>query len=132
MSEKPGLRAVEMKSRPAKGLMPEPISSGKRPHSIFDTLLVMPEVKELWYNGKEVKLDGLKFIGCRFDNCKLHVVSANFELHNCFIDDGTVIHYRGEIVKLIKLFNSRYPWVYESLPNFAPSRNDDGTITISS
>jgi hypothetical protein len=90
-----------------------------------------PEVKGAWFNAKEFKIDGYKFTGCRFDNCKLHVSSVNFEFENCFIDPHTAIIYNGEIVKIIRLFNSRNSWIYQAAPSFAPVRNPDGTITIS-
>lgn len=94
------------------------------------SLLNRPEVNAIWYNKKEVKLDGYKFIGCRFDGCTLTVTSSNFELESCFIDSSTVIKFGGDIVKPIKLFNSRSEWAYEKSPFFAPIKNADGTITI--
>ena len=93
-------------------------------------LLQKPEVKDVWYNAKKITLDGYKFSGCRFDNCELHLSSANFEMESCFIDQNTTIFYNGEIVKILKLFNGRYEWAYQTLPGFVPVRNIDGTITI--
>ena len=92
--------------------------------------LIKPEVKHAWFNNKEVKLDGYKFEFCRFDNCKLIVTSINFELEHCHIDNSTIIEYGSEIVKIVRLFNSRYEWIYQKMPFFAPVRNNDGTITI--
>ena len=88
------------------------------------------QVKNVWFNGKTVSLDGYNFQSCRFDNCRLHVASANFEMHHCFVDDNTVIYYQGEIVKILRLFNCRYLWIYESLSYFAPVRHENGTISI--
>ncbi|MCU7805485.1 MAG: hypothetical protein KZQ96_20030 [Candidatus Thiodiazotropha sp. (ex Lucinoma borealis)] len=92
--------------------------------------LKKPEVKDTWYNGKDIKLDGYKFVRCRFDNCKITISSTDFELENCFIDEKTQIIYSGDIVKPIRLFNSRHDWIYEHAPYFAPTKNSDGTITI--
>ncbi len=92
--------------------------------------LSKPEIKGTWFNNREVKLDGFRFVSCRFDNCKLTVTSTNFELERCYIDANTVILYGNEIVKPIRLFNSRYEWVYNTMPYFAPVRYQDGTITI--
>ena len=89
------------------------------------------EVKDMWFNGKTVRLDGYSFVSCRFDNCKIQINSIHFEMHRCFLDDNTIIAYQGEIVKLIRLFNVRYIWVYDKLPYFAPEKHEDGTITIS-
>lgn len=96
----------------------------------LSSLLSRPQVENVWYNNKEVKLDGYVFKGCRFDKCVLIATSANFELDSCFIDASTVIHFGGEIVKAIKLYNSRSEWSYDKTPFFAPIRNSDGTITI--
>ena len=98
--------------------------------NLLDTLTARPEARGLWYNEKDVFLDGYNFVSCRFDKCKLYVSSEHFEMRNCFVDDETVIYYDGDIVKVLRLFNSRYPWVYQELPYFAPVKNDDGTISI--
>ncbi|MBM1143633.1 hypothetical protein GN155_007580 [Alcanivorax sp. ZXX171] len=97
---------------------------------LLSTMMNRPEVKGAWFNGKKIKLDGYRFIGCRFDNCTLTLSSTNFEIEDCFIDNSSLIEYAGEIVKPIKLFNSRYDWVYQNMPFFAPTKNSDGTITI--
>lgn len=96
----------------------------------LSALLLKPEVKNLWYNGSEVKLDGYKFVSCRFDHCTLVITSPNFELHSCFISDDTVVRFGSEIAKPIRLFNLRHNLVYDSMPFFAPIKNADGTITV--
>lgn len=93
-------------------------------------LLQKPEVKNVWYNAKRIALDGYKFTSCRFDGCELQISSAHFELENCFIDQNSTIWYNGEIIKIIKLFTSRYEWFYQALPGLSPTKNLDGTITI--
>ena len=98
--------------------------------ALIDALVKKPEVNEVYFNGKVVQLDGYSFRGCRFDNCQLHIASSNFEMHRCVIDTSTVITYYGEIIKLLRLFNSRYENVYRHLPFFAPTRHNDGTISI--
>lgn len=90
-----------------------------------------PEVKGIYYNGKKVVLDGYTFNGCRFDNCTLEVTSLNFDLIGCVIDPSTVISYGNSVLKVIQLFNSRYPWAYKNFAiPFVPIRNADGSITI--
>ena len=88
------------------------------------------QVNDVWFNDRAVSLDGYNFQSCRFDNCKLHIASANFEMHKCFVDDNTVIFYHGEMVKILRLFNCRYHWIYQKLPYFAPVRHENGTISI--
>lgn len=89
-----------------------------------------PEVKNVWFNAKEIKLDGYTFRNCRFDNCKLQITSTNFELDSCFIDPTTTIIFGTEIAKPIRIYNVHNDWVYEKLPFFAPQKNSDGTISI--
>ena len=97
---------------------------------LLAALLQRPEVRGTWYNRKVVKLDGYRFVSCRFDNCTLEVSSTNFELERCYIDSTTVVRYSGDIVKPIRLFNRVYDWIYQQIPYFAPVRHEDGTITI--
>src|SRR3972149_4981984 len=98
--------------------------------SFLSALLKRPEVKGVGFKGKEVKLDGYRFISWRFDGCKLIVTSTNFELVNCYIGEDTAISYGPDIIKPIQLFNARYSWICDKMPAFAPKRNPDGTITI--
>jgi len=93
-------------------------------------LLQKPEVKDMWFNKKEITLDGYRFVSCRFDQCRLFVSSSNFELEQCFISPDTVIVFGPEVVKPIRLFNRLNNWVYEKIPYFAPVRNQDGTISV--
>lgn len=98
--------------------------------SLLAALAHRPEVRDIWFNGKEVTLDGYNFRSCRFDRCELHVSSQHFELHHCFVDDYTKIYYKGDMVKIIRLFTLKYPWFYQNLPYFAPQKHEDGTISI--
>ena len=93
-------------------------------------LIQRPEARGLYYNRKKLQLDGYKFTWCRFDACHLVVASTNFELDHCIIDNETVIEWKGDVIKAIQLFNSKYDWAYTHFPAFAPTRNQDGTISI--
>lgn len=95
-------------------------------------LFSRPKVQGLYYNGQTIVLDGYTFIGCRFDNCTLYIATSNFDILNCVLDQSTKISYGIEAAKIIKLFNSRYEWAAEVFPEFMPTKNGDGTITISS
>ena len=116
---------------------PKPKATGllaayQQPHSTppLSSFFARPEVNNLYYNGKTVVLDGYKFVGCRFDNCNLQVSSTNFDLIKCVIDSSTVVTYGSAVTRIIRLFNSRYPWAYQNLPAFVPILNSDGSITI--
>lgn len=103
----------------------QPISSG-----LIDALSQRPDVRDVWFNGKTVKLDGFNFWGCRFDNCQLEISTFNFEMHRCFLDENSSVLYHGELIKVLRLFNSRYDWVYQAMPKFCPTRHEDGTVSI--
>lgn len=89
-----------------------------------------PVVNGLYYNGKEIQLDGYKFVGCRFDKCLLKVNSDNFELINCVIDQSTQIQYSRNVAKVLKLFLGRFSWSWTWFPLFVPAKNPDGSETI--
>lgn len=109
------------------GITPPPPNSGLGLANIF----VRPEVKGLYYNGQSIALDGYSFIGCRFDNCNLHISSLNFDLIKCVVDQSTTISYGSSVIKVVKLFHSRHPWALQYFPGFVPTQNADGSITIS-
>lgn len=96
------------------------------------SLWIRPEVRGLYYSGKVLKLDGYRFVECRFDNCILEVNSENFELVQCVLDASTRIQYSTNVTKLIKLFLGRYHWAAQYFPAyFIPTKNPDGSETIS-
>jgi hypothetical protein len=89
-----------------------------------------PELSNVWYHAKHIKIDGYKFVSCRFDKCLLIVSSTDFEFIGCHIGDDTELQFGSEVAQPIRLFNLRNVQAYSDLPFFAPVRNADGTITI--
>jgi hypothetical protein len=92
--------------------------------------LTTPEVRNVWYNGKVVSIDGYKFVDCRFDKCDLHVSSLEFEFERCFISDDTRLIYGSKVARPIALFFSKIELFDKAYPDFAPTRHDDGTISL--
>lgn len=88
------------------------------------------EARGLYYNNKQIKLDGYRFIECRFDNCVLVVHSTNFAIERCIIDERCSIMYGNSLIKVIQLFTSRYSWLADQIPSLAPVRNPDGSVSI--
>lgn len=89
-----------------------------------------PVLTGVWYNKQSVSLDGYRFVGCRFDNCELHIDSSNFDIDRCFIDESSILIYGPKSVKIVKLFTRAYDWFYSNIPHLAPEKHDDGTISI--
>nr|ELR5185536.1 hypothetical protein [Providencia rettgeri] len=87
-------------------------------------------VEGMWYNKTDLRLDGYRFIRCRFDACNLTVETARFELVDCFIDASNLTYFSNDIAKVIRLFNYRNEAMYFHAPYFAPLKNPDGTISI--
>ena len=97
----------------------------------LENLFAPKTVEGVWYNQKDVHLDGYDFRNCRFDNCVLHIGSGNFSLVHCYIDDSSTVVFGPLVLPVLKLFNRKTQWFYENAPTFAPTREEDGTITIS-
>lgn len=91
--------------------------------------LMLQHAENLWFNQKDVVLDGWKFSFCRFDNCRIFLSSQHFELLNCKFDEHCDIYYRNNTINIIKLFDSRYSQPFLP-PDFSAIRNSDGTISI--
>ena len=90
----------------------------------------LKEVHGLWFNAKDFLLDGYRLVNSRFDKCQLTVLSNQFELISCHLDESSQVLYGADPLKIIKLWNSRTPYFYENFPAYAPVKNNDGTITI--
>lgn len=90
---------------------------------------ILQPANQLWFNHKDIILDGWRFSYCRFDGCRIFVNSQNFELINCLIDEQPVVVYQNQTLNIIKLFNSRYSLPFLP-PQFNAIKNNDGTISI--
>lgn len=93
-------------------------------------LLQYPEATGLYFRDQEVHLDGYKFTRCRFDNCRLIVVSGSFQLDHCVIDPSTVAIFLDPAMKIVRLYLNRWNPLPPDLYPFGPQRNADGTISI--
>lgn len=48
-------------------------------------------VQGRWYRDVTIKLDGYRFLGCRFEECKLWYATADYEITECAFVAGTTI-----------------------------------------
>lgn len=89
------------------------------------------EVNGLYFRDKEIHLDGYRFSRCRFDNCKLRLASADFEIDHSVIDPTCRVAYGGRVIRVLQLFFN--PWKSapaEWMTAWIPTVNEDGTVTI--
>ncbi len=97
------------------------------------TTLAPKRAQGLWYEGKDLTLDGFEFIECRFDNCTLRVTNAqNVNLQKCFISNDTAFIYGQSAISAIRLFNLKFDEYYEKAPYWVPDRDEKGRITLTS
>ncbi|WP_416411571.1 hypothetical protein [Pantoea sp. App145] len=101
-----------------------PVSYGNQ------SAIALPEVRGLWYNDKDIHLDGWKYISCRFDNCRFYLTTSHFVIDSCFIDQTNIFYFNGESLKAVQLFNRNSEWMRETFPYFAAKKNTDGTISV--
>lgn len=113
--------------------IPQPPQPGlpPGPTGLLGLFSGLQAVAGLYFNGQAVHLDGYRFVGCRFDNCTLHVNSANFELVNSVIGPTTQIQYGRGLNKVIALFTGRYPdLLHRFPPGFIPLKGGNDAETI--
>lgn len=77
-----------------------------------------PKFSGLWYDGKEVDLDGKTYENCRFDNCKLSIATGDIELIGCLIDDSTKLIIGDPASRIARLINRKL--AIDALSNFEP------------
>lgn len=97
---------------------------------ILDGLNEPVVLKDLWFKGKEVKVDGYSFVSCRFDGCLLSISSSNFSFSHCVIDEGCTLQYGADMPRIIQLFNMHFTAPGPLHEPFYPQRHADGTISI--
>jgi hypothetical protein len=94
-------------------------------------LLGRPEIQGMWFNHQTVNISGYRFVRCRFDACRLIVDTPNFELHHCALDDGCVVEYGTDLMRVLKLWHSKLPWAREAFPGFVPTYHpEDQSISV--
>jgi len=87
-------------------------------------------VRNQWFNGQEIQIDGWHFVSCRFDNCQIKVGSQHFKLENCFVDDKSLLIIQDGPCNIVRLFHLRNKYMVEKFPFYAPKFNADGTFTV--
>jgi len=85
-------------------------------------------IRDRYYKGQEVHLDGYSFTNCCFHNCTLVSVTGVFALENCTVAGCTVL-FGEHAIRLIRLYNVVSPTAGYH-PLFHPDRAPDGAITI--
>lgn len=110
---------------------PRPTDKDRQVTELWNILQsAKPTIQGVWYNGKSFKIDGYRFVECRFDKCTLHLDSTEFELERCHISDDTTLVYGASSIRPIRMFLARLDMFDAVYPGFGPTRHPDGTITI--
>lgn len=105
-----------------------PLTQYPTAYDIFNNL---EKVTGLYFNGKTIRVDGYHFIGCRFDNCLLEVMTDNFIIEKCVIDERCNVNFYGGPTRVIQLFSRIYENPEATFGReFSPTRHKDGSITI--
>ena len=84
-------------------------------------------VRDRYYKGQIVYLDGYTFTNCCFHNCTLVSTTGAFVINACTVA-GCTMSFGPTAIRLIKLYNvynPANPW-----PAFNPHMAPDGALTI--
>jgi len=110
--------------------------------SILDSLstsappVAPPVIRDRWFKGQTIHIDGYTFERCRFDACTLVVGMATFILRQCYVDPTCRLYFSGPSLKLARLMlhMMRIQGRIQMLPGeegvFAQLGGADGTFTV--
>lgn len=84
-------------------------------------------VKDRYYKGETIYLDGYTFTNCCFHNCILVTETGAFSIIECTFA-STRVHYSPNAMRIIQSYNIFN--VNLLFPDFNPIRGADGSITI--
>jgi len=99
------------------------------------SLLYPPAVKDAWYKGQTIQIDGYTFEDCRFDGCKLITELATFKFRRCYISSDCRVYFKGAALKTARLLmhvlrvQERIEVREDELGVYA-ALNHDGTFTL--
>ncbi len=62
-----------------------------------------PVIRDRWFKGETLRIDGYTFERCRFDACKLVTENATFSFKDCFIAADCAVLFAGPALKVARL-----------------------------
>src|SRR5437762_376119 len=84
-------------------------------------------IRDRYYKGKRVDLDGYTFTNCCFERCELYTQTGAFALTECRLINCAQV-FGPNAVRIIRLFHTGGP--YTQFDEFNPQTATDGTVTI--
>ncbi len=92
-------------------------------------------LRQQWYNGQDIYLDGFRFERCRFDRCRIILSRGVFEIERCFFAECQFL-YLNEAGRIVRLYNFIAPIAQSEarmrFPSLIPTIHQDGTVSITS
>jgi hypothetical protein len=82
------------------------------------------------YKNQEVHLDGYTFTNCCFINCHLYSNTGIFALKSCTVMNDCHILFGPSALRIVKLFNMRFPNQNATWPVYNAASEPHGSITI--
>lgn len=62
-----------------------------------------PVIRDRWFKGESIRIDGYTFERCRFDGCSLVTEMATFTFKSCFISPDCGLYLVGPALKVARL-----------------------------
>lgn len=99
------------------------------PGSVFAQLLdsLGTSVRDRYYKGQTIHLNGYTFVNCCFHNCTLVTETGIFTIDSCTIA-GCHVLFGANAIRLIRLFNMLDG--FSSNAPFNPDISANGSVTI--
>ncbi|HEX8212962.1 MAG TPA: hypothetical protein VF584_22495 [Longimicrobium sp.] len=98
------------------------------PNPAFQAILgaLAKNIRDRYYKGQTLYLDGYTFTNCCFHNCTLVTETGLFSVYSCTFANSTV-QFGASARRIIRLFTLYHKSPWES---FNPEIAEDGSITI--
>jgi hypothetical protein len=103
-------------------------STAVTPKTTLEAMLAAfaTNIRDRYYKGQTIRLDGYTFTNCCFHNCILITETGLFSIHSCTFANSTV-QFGSSAQRIIRLFGlyHKSPWDL-----FNPNVAADGSVTI--
>jgi hypothetical protein len=113
---------------PENALMISSYADREKFHKFLSEMLIT--VTDQMFQGREIFVDGYRFINCSFIDCKLTMLRGTFEFHHCLLR-GSRREWNEDALKCIQLYAMGNPALQDNgNPGFAAKMHPDGTFSV--